>query len=366
MEKNTERFLHLLRCGLWEEDVCLPLFVGKDTDWELVLHHAQKQTVTGLLWEGMSRLPSECLPSKKLYLELCARVAQIEMGNEWLNVRLSELWDQFSENGIAAVLLKGQGAASRYPKPLRRVCGDIDVYVGHDITEQVEKVLLVPRIVHFEDAYEKHCEYHWKGIVVEVHYRMTRFYNPWKDTRFDREIRKWFPNGAGNVQIEERTYAVPPPTFDAVYMLKHIYGHILEGGIALRQVCDWVLLLHKEKEKIDVALFESYLRHFGMKKVYGAMAHLSVTYLGLKAENLPLPVSRKDRIRGELIMQDILAGGNFGKYKKKGALVASSRLRWHISNFQKVCVICYRFFSFAPGESIWYPMQKIRFFLKKI
>ena len=64
MKLVEKQFFSLLRAGLWDLDVDTSLF-EEPIDWQTILEMGRKQTVLGVLADGIAKLPSESRPSKK-------------------------------------------------------------------------------------------------------------------------------------------------------------------------------------------------------------------------------------------------------------------------------------------------------------
>ena len=64
MKSVEKQFFSLLRAGLWDLDVDTSLF-EEPIDWQTILEMGRKQTVLGVLADGIAKLPSESRPSKK-------------------------------------------------------------------------------------------------------------------------------------------------------------------------------------------------------------------------------------------------------------------------------------------------------------
>lgn len=367
MNRDFNRFLHLLRCGIGEEDLCLPLFADGNMDWEYIYRQSEKQTVTGIIFDAVLGLPEEYLPPRELFLKWCAKVAQLEMLNEQMNMKLCELLDILEEQQIKAVLLKGQGMATLYPMPAHRTCGDIDLYVLPSDFYKTQQLFEQLACLPMECGEEKHLEYVYKNILVEIHHSVNRFNYPLSNWRFKKVVAKLFDNNLlETVTITNREVQILPATFNVFYLLTHTYYHILCGGVGLRQICDWVLLVRQKHNSIDQKLFSFYLKQFDFQKVYDAIAYVAVQYLGLDRKYLPVVINNKHAYYGEQVMKMIMWGGNFGKYKGEYAIKPTSSMRGRIRNFWEACVISWRFFAFCPTESIWFPIQKLRFYIKKL
>ncbi len=135
-----------------------------------------------------------------------------------------------------------------------------------------------------------------------------------------RRFRQWsrehlFGANLRKVEIAGTTVNLPPYNFDAIYILNHIWHHFIAGGIGLRQICDWVLYLHKFHNEIDHSLLKSDLKSFGLLRVWKIFGELAVRHLGLPANECPL-YSENYCKAAERLADIILMEGNFGRHAK--------------------------------------------------
>ena len=128
MTLPEQQFFALLRAGLWSESLDISLFSGK-TNWNGLLKLGEKQTVLGVLGDGIGQLPPELRPSREQLRWLQSRLLQIRQHHLLLNHTLEEVNGRLCAAGVHPILLKGQGVARYYRYPEQRQCGDIDLYV---------------------------------------------------------------------------------------------------------------------------------------------------------------------------------------------------------------------------------------------
>ena len=114
----------------------------------------------------------------------------------------------------------------------------------------------------------------WNGTEVEVHYRphfMQDFVN-------NARLQRYFLDHADEqfaylVKIGGKEVAVPTPSFNIVFQIRHIYQHLFKEGRGLRQVLDYyyVLISYGElgdKENID---WKETLTYLGLKDITAAI-----------------------------------------------------------------------------------------------
>ena len=210
--------------------------------WRDLFHEAQRQTLLGLLFTGVERLPAEQRPPRELILQWYTLVSRMEKMNQRMNDMCAKVQARFLEDGFRSCILKGQGMARYYDRPERRQCGDIDIWVEggwKKVLPYVYKVRPGGRFVyHHVDFGEV------QGIPVEVHFTPSWMYNP----IHNRRLQRWFEQHAEECfstdsLSAERTFVTPPRDFDLIYILLHAYRHIFDDGLGLRQLCDYYYLL---------------------------------------------------------------------------------------------------------------------------
>lgn len=111
-----------LALGLSQND---PLPLSKE-DWLALYNLASKQSVLGLAYAGIQKLPKESQPPREVALQWARRAEIIRGYNQLLNREAAKLTEIFSGQGRRSAVLKGPANARLYPDPLSRQCGDID------------------------------------------------------------------------------------------------------------------------------------------------------------------------------------------------------------------------------------------------
>lgn len=129
MERVRDAFLVLLRAGLWGK---FPenrgLFPLEEEEWERVFAMSRRQSVSGMVFDGICLLPETLQPSPAAFAKWIVIADAIEKFSGRMNAALKDLTGLFVSEGLRPVLQKGQGVAALYPEPSHRECGDIDFY----------------------------------------------------------------------------------------------------------------------------------------------------------------------------------------------------------------------------------------------
>ena len=312
MEKHYAIFFEFLRFCIGSESE-QPSSL-KEADWKALYRIAQKQALMGILFDGIQRLPSSDMGiSRNLLLQWMAQCQMLEKANVRLNDAAIQVSEWFWKKGFRTCILKGQGNAQLYPNGLHRTPGDIDIWVeGGD-----KRVISFVRSI---SPHEKACYHHiefpsYKGVEVEVHYRPSFLLCFWHNRRlqkyYERVKEKQFSH---RVKLgEQGEVAIPTAEFNLIFQLTHIYAHLMNEGIGLRQLLDYYfVLLHADIK--NVVELQRYLKRFGLWKFAGAIMYIMQEVFDLPVSRLIVPSNEK---YGIFVLNGVLEAGNFGKYDER-------------------------------------------------
>ena len=343
---NTNKVLPFLRFCLHDEP-CPPK-AWDEMDWEGLHEFALKQSLVGVIFRGVCRAgEAGARPPRQLMMRWLAESEQIRKRNARTNEAAVRLTERLLSEGFRSCILKGQGNALMYPDAGMRTPGDIDIWVEgsrKDILSFVRK--------YVPDA---HLQYHhvdfpvFRDVPVEVHFMPSFFHNPLYNHRLQEYYRKeaavqfanWteLPDDAGRV-------CVPTERMNRIFQMTHIMHHLVDEGVGLRQLMDYYYLLTKSTNT-DYEEEWRIVSHLGMTRFAGGLMYALGELLGLPRERMSVP---PDKRIGQLIIDEVLAGGNFGQYderqpKTKGKAGVVMRMG------RRIC----RMGSLLPGEMLFIP-----------
>ena len=242
MEKQHQIFFDFLRFCIGSDSE-IPSSL-KEADWKELYAIAQKQCLVGVLFDGIKKLPAEYVGMKKeLLLQWMAESQMLVKANVRLNDAAIQVSEWFRKKGFRTCILKGQGNALMYPNPYSRTPGDIDIWV-----EGGDKRVI--SFVHSISPHEKACYHHiefpsYKGVEVEVHYRPSFLLCFWHN----RKLQKYYERVkeeqfSHRVMLgEQGEIAIPMVEFNLIFQLTHIYAHLMNEGIGLRQLVDYYFVI---------------------------------------------------------------------------------------------------------------------------
>ena len=355
MDNNQRAFFELLRAGLWEKEVRLSPY--KDIDFSAIMKLAEEQSVVGLVAAGLEHVSDVKIP-QQWALQFAGQTIQLEQRNKAMNAYISKLIEKLRNEDIYTLLVKGQGIAQCYERPLWRACGDVDLYLSNDNYEKAKKLLLpIATNIEKEERRRLHLGMTVDGWVVELHgtmhTKLSRRMNcvadeVHNDICFNGKVRSWNDNG---VQV-----FLPNVNNDVIIIFNHIINHFFLEGVGLRQICDWCRLLWTYKDSLNYGLLEQRIKRAGLMSEWKAFYNLASRYLGMPnlGEGLLACDSRFDK-RADRIMAFVLESGNFGHNK-----VVSYRVKYS-SIVVNAVTLWRRIYDFARFMRV-FPVDAPKFF----
>ena len=307
-------FLELVLVSLGRRDVLS--HNPTEEEWEYLYYECQRQSVGGLVIDALDVLSKrgQKLPSDLLF-EWIGMSEQIRQQNRVFNQRCVEISKLLEKAGYKSCILKGQGNARMYPNPLARQSGDIDVWVDGSKDEIIS---FVKSTYPEAEIQSHHIDYPvFDDVDVELHfmptYSIVGHYQGNLGQFIEEERESQFENPVSLPDVEGLVN-VPTDNFNVIFQLSHMQRHFFYGGIGLRQIIDFYYLLKnaqniKRKDELEVIIKE-----VGLYRFAKAVSWILKDVFGLNEENL---VTKPDRKRGELLLDEIMQGGNFGQYDQR-------------------------------------------------
>lgn len=349
-ERIQYLFFSLLQTAIGTK--CRYDIVPSAFDWVSLFELAKKHSLLGICFIGIQRLKAAeyslmvNLP-EALYLKWLGMAVKIRQKNEFVNKECITVCRQLSADGFKCCVLKGQGNISDYGLWIKddgleseslgmyRTPGDIDVWVNGGSKRVVPYVLEKGGAGGYvELGYHHSVCPNLSETEVELHNRPSWMSSPFRNVR----LQKWFKEQE-DFQLKccfDGDLVSPSADFNAVYQLCHIFNHLFEEGIGLRQLLDYYFVLralHVEQGSLadrttsmaqwaegmglsvasNVEIIHT-LERFGLKKFAGAVMWVLQEVFAMPDVYLLCLADAKE---GRFLLNEILLAGNFGQYDER-------------------------------------------------
>lgn len=317
-DNNLEAFFELVRAGLWEQEARLSCFGV--IDFYEVYRLAEEQTVIGLVAAGLEHVKDVNVPKENVF-QFVEAALQLEQQNKAINAFVADIAGKMHAAEIRSLLVKGQGIAQNYSRPLWRTPGDVDLLLDTANYEKAKNFFaFISDSEETEVEYRQHKAYHVGLWEVELHgnlrgqylNRVDKVIDAVQKNAFDKEQFRLWKNGNTDVYL-------PSVNDDVIFVFAHILQHFFIEGVGLRQICDWCRLVWVNRDLLDLKLLESRLismRLMSEWKVFGALA---VHWLGLPSDTMPFNSNNdKWKRKADRSLFFVMKTGNFGQNRKLG------------------------------------------------
>lgn len=285
----------------------VPFTPEEGVDWNAVIRESRSQAVCNQIFADFHKLPGI---DGALKDRLWSLLAKGMMKNMQVHAQHSDLHRLMTEHGIAYVTLKGAASARYYPDPQSRAMGDVDFYVGEG---DFDRALAVFREAGFEVGGLDHICH----VILRkgrVHMEMHRMPAGVPDGAMGEIVKGYLTSlreDACLVQNPLVTCRCPSDFHHGLIMLMHMQHHLLAEGIGLRHLSDWAVFVNHFRGEAFPELFREKLMAVGLWKLARLLSLCAVEHLGLPGQKW-MTESAADRELARALMEDILAGGNFG------------------------------------------------------
>lgn len=306
-------FLALIKSGLWEKEV--QLLPYGEIDYTAIYNMAEKQGVFGLVAAGLEHVTDTKIPQVAA-LMFAGSTIQMEQRSKAMNQFIAELVGKMRTADIYTVLVKGQGVAQCYERPLWRPSGDVDFLLSEENHKKARAFLLpLSSGNKHEERYSQHLGMNIGQWYVEIHGTLRTGLAARVDRQVDAVQRDVFYGGNVRSWLNGGTQVfLPAPDEDVFLVFTHFIKHFYKEGMTLRQVCDWCRLLYTYREALGCGKLESWIKKSGLMVEWQSFASMAVDYLGMPEEAMPFYDSRF-KVKDSRLVEFILGGYSGNKVK---------------------------------------------------
>lgn len=326
-------------------------------EWKALYDMAKKQSLVGVCFAALQRLGADADKgfarigmSEMQYLTWMGMAAKIQQRNEIVNHQCVALQKRLSDDGLSSVILKGQGIGQLYGSLIGlRQSGDIDVWIKGcraNTLAYVQKVSPTNEVTWLHTQLKV-----FEDTEVEIHFMPTYMRCPWLNKR----LQKWFKKYENFDQFASCLgMVVPSVEFNRVFLLLHIFRHLLGEGIGLRQVMDYYYVLQQPNNILGDSYQVETMKLLKQLRLHGFASGLMWVMqevFGLKHECM---LCEPDEKLGRLILREIELSGNFGQHDERSKEGESTWARFYRTNATNLKLLRY-----FPEEVLCTPFYRM-------
>lgn len=352
---------------------------------------ASKITQGGSFDSAQDRRPPLCnfLP-EMTYLQWLGMTAKIQGRNKKALDVCRKLTKVYEKDGFECCVMKGQSNRLYYPEELAecRTSGDVDIWLRPTGGSE-SSVSDVMRYFESRNDIVSLCYLHIEnnpvdGVPVEVHFRPSFFNSPLCNRRF----LKWMKWEDCVEWSEALGMNVLKTEYNLVFQMNHLYRHLLDEGIGLRQVLDYYYLLMEITQGGQTPVCKNevlkQVKRFGMERFAKGLMWViakvfaneeiryenenSINHKPLTINPQPSPLNYKpwmicepDEKEGRFLLDEIMMAGNFGHYdpRLEALEVKKGKTGYQVKRAWRRMKRNMHFVGSYPAEVMWEPIFRV-------
>ena len=185
--------------------------------------------------------------------------------------------------------------------------------------------------------------------------KLQKYYERVKEEQFSHRV----------MLGEQGEIAIPTVEFNLIFQLTHIYAHLMNEGIGLRQLLDYYYVLISDDLLVisdDLLVIrdrvQKELKELGLWKFAGAIMYIMQEVFGMSASRLIVPPNEK---YGKFVLNEVLEAGNFGKHDERNRF-GRSKLGHNLQRVYRDI----RLVRYFPAEALCEPLFRVWHFFWRL
>ena len=331
----NKSFLQFVRLGIGTDNNAI---IPKEVEWEQLKALADEQGLLAIVIDGIERVPDNERPPKVLLLNWIGEVLQYENKSAIQQKAAYELARLFHTNYIRTYVLKGEVVSECYPKPVHRICSDLDCFLVPEKSDfdawSLGNDLIRAKGFEVETVFYKNSTFFLPGLMVENHQFLTPFRGNKKLEALERVLQALIHEDKNNNKFHDTWLYRPPVMATALFLIEHAYSHFLHEGLTWRHILDWRMFADKHKSSICWSTLDVLIDEYGFRRFYDSYNRLGQYLIGITSFE---ELNKKDRIMLEDVWAPLDLHDSVRGWKGKLALAGNTwRARWKYRYFTEI------------------------------
>ena len=316
LNKSEELLLALLASTVNNDiSITASLLPVDDFVWNELINLASRHGVLALVFPILEHLPREVLPSQTLLLSI---IGHIEYQRKRYAIQFSvanRFASALKEKGVEMKVLKGISFSTFYETPELRECGDCDCYLSIIKNRGKQKG---PGADGFEIGNEtalelggslefgsyKHSHLFINKLLFENHHYITDFNGTQQGKKIELILEDSLDKELGK-QIGNSELVRPCSHFCALHCLRHAQGNLMLGGMSLRMIYDWAMIMRSEQGKLDWKRLKNDLADMRLLEFARVISSLCEQYFGLNITSTEVLRSESDTVVYDILLDTL-------------------------------------------------------------
>lgn len=367
LPRNWQILKDIVGFALWHHTMEQTLY--EDVDWKGIYAQAQSQTIQGLLLDGINEAMNTYpwwsndpvvfnKPGDDAVMLWTGEEIGIQRKNLLLDEGLDKVVRKLNDAEVKFAIMKGPVCGWRWPEPLHRTSGDVDVAVASEDYEKAAEVFVTMGAEHREGAEFKHIEYSLEKVPWELHFSLHRF----GQRKLQRLLDYWVEKELQSPRMmsirygEDQDVLIPVfrPELELTHLLLHFIQHAIHEGCGMRQLIDFAMVLQDDLPKCDEQLLLQHIHDLQLTRSLHVVMYLCENVLGMPECKLHFKYTSLEIHLAGKVEERMMTDGNFGHstgWKKPKGLWGS--VCYNLRSLRREIT----FIPLWPRETLLFPLE---------
>lgn len=226
--------------------------------------------------------------------------------------KMLEVYQQFINDNIKVIIVKGIICRSIYPQPENRQSNDEDLYIQKEDLDKVKDIFIKDnfQLIHESDDVTTFLDYS-SGLSVEVHTSLfseeSKAYGQYQSL-FKEAFQHTTTHNIQNVDILSLDY-----NYHFLFLILHFVKHFLHAGVGIRQVLDIIMYGETYGEYIDWDMIINILKSFHICDLMMNVFSMAYDHLEFDLTKTHIPHKYIENNDYQALLIDIMNAGVFGQ-----------------------------------------------------
>ena len=304
MKPINQVFLNIIKAYFHDQTL-----TDQNIDSKEIYQMALKHNLVPICYEVLRKNPQYQLPLEFMQTAIGQVVSQQQRTEQFLFI-----YQKLLDAGIKPLILKGLVCRELYPQSDYRLSSDEDIWIQPQDFERCYRIFIDnhyycqnEQLMNNKDFLAKVQTINVTNNVLTVEIHLNLFGT---EDKLHEEMNTYFADAfasAITMPVNDQVIYTPDPTKHYLFLIFHMYKHLISSGVGIRQVLDVLIYYQHYQNEINHKQLQHILRSLKIDQLYLAIMAIGQQYFGF--ENLPNTKKIKNI---EALTENLISNGCFG------------------------------------------------------
>lgn len=304
MKPINQVFLKLIKAYFHSETVTIQN-INIDEIYELALKH----NLVPIIYEVLRKNSHYQLSLEFMQTAISQVVSQQQRTEQFLSI-----YQKLLDANIKPLVLKGLVCRELYPQSDYRISSDEDIWIQPEDFERCYQIFIDnhytcqnKQLMNNKDFLAKVQTINFTNNILTVEIHLNLFGT---GDKLHEVMNTYFTDAFASaipMTVNDQIIYTPEPTKHYLFLIFHMYKHLISSGVGIRQVLDILIYYQHYQNEINHKQLQHILRSLKIDQLYLAIIAIGQQYFGFET----LPNAKKIK-KIDALTENMINNGCFG------------------------------------------------------